>query len=187
MAQQITPRTATGDDTLGSILKWGLLAVAVVTFGLFGWATRRTYQLAPPTPARFTAPGGATLMTAHDIEQGKAGFQRADLMDYGSLYGMGSYFGPDYTATVVIDEYSRKSAVWAAVAGSRLCARVQPLAVSETSSPAAIRARRVEMAWARGAGTETIGSVRLSPCSAWRMAVLTSNWRPADRAAKGSP
>jgi len=24
---------------------------------------------------------------------GKAGFQKADLMDYGSLYGMGSYFG----------------------------------------------------------------------------------------------
>ena len=102
MAEQITPRTGTGEDTLGSILKWVLLAVAVVTFGLFGWATRRTYQLAPPTPARFTAPGGATLMTAHDIEQGKAGFQRADLMDYGSLYGMGSYFGPDYTATNLV-------------------------------------------------------------------------------------
>ena len=29
---------------------------------------------------------------------GKAGFQRADLMDYGSLYGMGPYFREDYTA-----------------------------------------------------------------------------------------
>jgi nitric oxide reductase subunit B len=37
-------------------------------------------------------------MTAADIEAGKGGFQRADLMDYGSLYGMGSYFGEDYTA-----------------------------------------------------------------------------------------
>jgi hypothetical protein len=27
------------------------------------------------------------------ILAGKAGFQKADLMDYGSLYGMGSYFG----------------------------------------------------------------------------------------------
>ena len=32
-------------------------------------------------------------MTDDDIVAGKAGFQKADLMDYGSLYGMGSYFG----------------------------------------------------------------------------------------------
>ena len=37
-------------------------------------------------------------MSADDIVAGKAGFQKADLMDYGSLYGMGSYFGEDYTA-----------------------------------------------------------------------------------------
>ena len=37
-------------------------------------------------------------MTGDDILAGKAGFQKADLMDYGSLYGMGSYFGQDYTA-----------------------------------------------------------------------------------------
>jgi nitric oxide reductase subunit B len=37
-------------------------------------------------------------MTGRDIVAGKAGFQKADLMDYGSLYGMGSYFGQDYTA-----------------------------------------------------------------------------------------
>jgi nitric oxide reductase subunit B len=37
-------------------------------------------------------------MTADDIVAGKGGFQKADLMDYGSVYGMGSYFGEDYTA-----------------------------------------------------------------------------------------
>ena len=37
-------------------------------------------------------------MTADDIVAGKGGFQKADLMDFGSLYGMGSYFGQDYTA-----------------------------------------------------------------------------------------
>jgi nitric oxide reductase subunit B len=35
---------------------------------------------------------------AADIFAGKGGFQKADLMDFGSLYGMGSYFGEDYTA-----------------------------------------------------------------------------------------
>ena len=33
---------------------------------------------------------------------GKAETQRADLMDYGSLYGMGSYYGQDYTAWTLI-------------------------------------------------------------------------------------
>jgi len=37
-------------------------------------------------------------MTSSDIIAGKAGFQQADLMDYGSLFGMGSSFGIDYTA-----------------------------------------------------------------------------------------
>ncbi len=90
------------EDAIGSVLKWVLLVVAIVTFALFGWATSRTYELAPPTPTRFVAPGGAAVFTAADIEAGKAGFQRADLMDYGSLYGMGSYFGEDYTAANLV-------------------------------------------------------------------------------------
>ncbi|WP_408737380.1 hypothetical protein [Acetobacter lambici] len=40
-------------------------------------------------------------MTADDIIAGKGGFQKADLMDYGSLYGMGSYYGEDYTASLL--------------------------------------------------------------------------------------
>jgi nitric oxide reductase subunit B len=41
-------------------------------------------------------------MTADGIFAGKVGFQKADLMDYGSLYGMGSYYGQDYTAWTLI-------------------------------------------------------------------------------------
>ena len=41
-------------------------------------------------------------MTADDMQAGKSGFQKADLMDYGSLYGMGSYFGEDYTASNLV-------------------------------------------------------------------------------------
>ena len=87
-----------GGDPVSNVLKWVLLAVALLTFALLGLATSRTYQGAPPTPARFLGPDGSEILTARDILAGKAGFQRADLMDYGSLYGMGSYFGEDYTA-----------------------------------------------------------------------------------------
>ena len=102
MTLQAATSPSVVEDPVGNILKWVLLAVAVVTFVLLGWATSRTYALAPPIPARFVAPDGAVVLTGSDIVEGKAGFQRADLMDYGSLYGMGSYFGEDYTASELV-------------------------------------------------------------------------------------
>jgi nitric oxide reductase subunit B len=86
------------EDTVGNVLKWVLLFVAVGCFGILFWTTVKTYEAAPPFPDRFVAVDGKVLMTAADIQAGKACFQKADLMDYGSLYGMGSYFGEDYTA-----------------------------------------------------------------------------------------
>jgi nitric oxide reductase subunit B len=88
----------TGEDSVSNVLKWILLVVAIATFATLGWTTLVTYETAPPFPARFVTAKGAVLMTAADIQAGKGGFQKADLMDYGSLYGMGSYFGEDYTA-----------------------------------------------------------------------------------------
>jgi nitric oxide reductase subunit B len=87
-----------GGDPVSNVLKWILLAVAIATFALLGWTTVLTYETAPPFPDRFVTADGAVLMSAADIYAGKTGFQKADLMDYGSLYGMGSYFGEDYTA-----------------------------------------------------------------------------------------
>ena len=92
----------TGEDAVSNVLKWVLLLVAIVTFAALIWSTWETYRAAPPQPDRFIAADGSVLMTAADIKAGKAGFQRADLMDYGSLYGMGSYFGEDYTASNLV-------------------------------------------------------------------------------------
>jgi nitric oxide reductase subunit B len=90
-----------GRDTVSNVLKWILLAVAIICFALFFWATVLTYDRAPPQPDRFAGADGPTLMTADDIVSGKGGFQKAALMDFGSLYGMGSYFGEDYTASAL--------------------------------------------------------------------------------------
>ncbi len=90
------------NDPVSNVLKWILLAVAIVTFALMGLATVTTYDRSPPIPQRFADTGGATLMTAGNIVDGKAGFQKTDLMDYGSLYGMGSYYGEDYTADLLV-------------------------------------------------------------------------------------
>ncbi len=90
------------EDPVSNVLKWILLATAVLCFALFAWATVLTYERAAPQPDRFVTATGKTLFTNDDVVAGKAGFQKADLMDYGSLYGMGSYFGQDYTAFTLI-------------------------------------------------------------------------------------
>src|ERR1700728_5279900 len=90
------------EDPVSNVLKWVLLIVAIVTFGLLAWATTVTYRTAPPQPDRFLGPDGLVLMSGADIVAGKGGFQKADLMDYGSLYGMGSYYGEDYTASTLV-------------------------------------------------------------------------------------
>lgn len=89
-------------DQVSNVLKWILLITAVLCFIVLFWGTYKTYQLAPPLPQQFLSPSGTVIMTAKDIIEGKAGFQRADLMDYGSLYGMGSVFGEDYTAKYLL-------------------------------------------------------------------------------------
>jgi nitric oxide reductase large subunit len=116
------------EDAVTRILKWILLATAVICFGLIAWATGRTYQGAPAQPDRIVGSDGATLISGADIVGGKAGFQKADLMDYGSLYGMGSYFGPDYTAQNLValasaTENSPTSLTTKALPRSRLTSR----------------------------------------------------------------
>jgi nitric oxide reductase subunit B len=89
-------------DPVSDILKWVLLATAAICFALLGWATVLTYEKAPPQPNEFVDAHGQVLMSGEDIVAGKRGFQKADLMDYGSIYGMGSYFGEDYTASALV-------------------------------------------------------------------------------------
>src|SRR5579872_3757186 len=102
MSEQADDTRSSSEDAVSNVLKWVLLLVAILTFAGLGWATIETYRAAPPQPARYVGADGSVVMTQADIAAGKAGFQRADLMDYGSLYGMGSYFGEDYTASDLV-------------------------------------------------------------------------------------
>lgn len=97
-----TANVNVSSDPVSNTLKWILLFTAIVCFIVVVWGTYITYQLAPPLPQQFVTQTGQIIMTQDDIVAGKAGFQRADLMDYGSLYGMGSYFGEDYTAKYLV-------------------------------------------------------------------------------------
>ncbi|HSQ96118.1 MAG TPA: cbb3-type cytochrome c oxidase subunit I [Croceibacterium sp.] len=99
---QVQPYGPVTEDRISNVLKWILLATAILCFALLGWATVLTYEKEPPHPDAFVNSSGAVIMSADDIVAGKGGFQKADLMDYGSIYGMGSYFGEDYTASTLV-------------------------------------------------------------------------------------
>jgi len=82
---------------LDRLLRWALFAALAVGVVVLIYGTVAAYQGAPPIPDRVIDPNGATVYTRDDIVAGKAVFQRTDLMDFGSLYGNGAYFGPDWT------------------------------------------------------------------------------------------
>ena len=85
-------------DRVDRSLRWGLIVTLIAVIAVLGFGTAVTYRGAPPVPQRVVTPDGAVLYTEADILHGKTVFQRADLMDFGSLYGNGAYFGPDWGA-----------------------------------------------------------------------------------------
>ncbi len=50
----------------------------------------------PPIAAKVVSKSGETLYTYDDVVNGKGMFQQFDLMDYGTMLGMGAYLGPDF-------------------------------------------------------------------------------------------
>ena len=89
-------------DRTSKVLIWILLLAIVLCGAGMVWATKSTYAQVAPLPQQMLGSHGQVVMSRADIVAGKAGFQRADLMDYGSLYGMGSSFGNDYTAEYLV-------------------------------------------------------------------------------------
>lgn len=90
-------------DRTSKVLIAVLIIVVIVSWITMIWGAYRTHQEAPPIPEQFVSVSGTEIMTATDVISGKSGFQKAGLMDFGSLYGMGSYFGEDYTAQFLVE------------------------------------------------------------------------------------
>ncbi|MDA3842751.1 MAG: cbb3-type cytochrome c oxidase subunit I [Candidatus Kapabacteria bacterium] len=51
----------------------------------------------PPIAQEVKSQSGEVLYTYDDVVRGKGNFQQFDLMDWGSLLGMGAYMGPDFS------------------------------------------------------------------------------------------
>ena len=89
-------------DRVSRILIRVMLLVTLGCWAAMTVATVTTYRQAAPLPRRMVDAAGAAVMTRADIVAGKSDFQKADLMEYGSLYGMGSHFGEDFTAEYLV-------------------------------------------------------------------------------------
>lgn len=77
----------------------GLLASVIVVSGIvLFWCTVETYRQLPPLPDTFFTDDGKRLFAATDIKAGQRVFQLRNLMSFGTIFGNGSYFGPDFTA-----------------------------------------------------------------------------------------
>ncbi len=75
-----------------------VLAVTVGVYLTYAFMAPYTLANAPPIPNEVKTQSGTTLFTGDDVVQGKYLFQKYGLMDYGSVEGMGGYFGVDFTA-----------------------------------------------------------------------------------------
>jgi len=79
----------------GLYTSFWITAIVMVTMLII--YTSRLAKEVPPIPQVVKSTDGQIIYTYDDVVQGKVFFQEFDLMDYGSLLGMGAYMGPDFS------------------------------------------------------------------------------------------
>jgi nitric oxide reductase subunit B len=75
-----------------------VLVVTILVYAVYGLMTYYTFTHLPPIPYEVITPNGTVLFTREEVIEGKYLFQKYGLMDYGSILGMGGYFGIDFTS-----------------------------------------------------------------------------------------
>jgi nitric oxide reductase subunit B len=79
----------------GLYTSFWLIAIFMVTALIY--FTANLQKEVPPIAKEVKSVSGEILYTYDDVAQGKGYFQQFDLMDWGSLLGMGAYMGPDFS------------------------------------------------------------------------------------------
>ncbi len=83
--------------TLGKVL----VATVVAGFSVLLLGGYSIFRSRAPVPGETRTADGKVLFTAADVRSGQAVYQKHGLMDWGSVLGHGTYFGPDFTAEVL--------------------------------------------------------------------------------------
>jgi len=71
--------------------------IGIVMVAILIYYTANLAKEVPPIAKTVTSQSGELLYTYDDVAQGKGYFQQFDLMDYGTMLGMGAYMGPDFS------------------------------------------------------------------------------------------
>jgi len=79
----------------GLYTSFWIIAIFMVTALIYFTATLQ--KEVPPIPQQVKSQSGEVLYTYDDVVEGKGYFQEFDLMDWGTMLGMGAYMGPDFT------------------------------------------------------------------------------------------
>nr|WP_321400200.1 cbb3-type cytochrome c oxidase subunit I [uncultured Desulfobacter sp.] len=71
--------------------------IGIVMVSALIYFTANLAKEVPPIAKVVKSESGEILYTYDDVTQGKGYFQQFDLMDYGTMLGMGAYMGPDFS------------------------------------------------------------------------------------------
>ncbi len=71
--------------------------IAIFMVSALIYYTANLQREVPPIPQQVVSANGDVLYTRDDVIKGKGYFQEFDLMDWGTMLGMGAYMGPDFT------------------------------------------------------------------------------------------
>ncbi len=71
--------------------------IAIIMVAALIYFTANLQKEVPPIAKQVKSSSGELLYTYDDVVEGKGYFQEFDLMDWGTMLGMGAYMGPDFT------------------------------------------------------------------------------------------
>lgn len=75
----------------------GFWIIALFMVSMLIYYTANLQKEVPPIPQTVKTENGEILYSYDDVVEGKGYFQQFDLMDWGTLLGMGAYMGPDFS------------------------------------------------------------------------------------------
>jgi len=79
----------------------GFWIAALFMVTMLIYYTANLQKEVPPIPETVKSASGEVLYTYDDVVAGKGFFQQFDLMDWGTMLGMGAYMGPDFSTDFV--------------------------------------------------------------------------------------
>jgi len=78
--------------------RYGVVWTFVIGFSVLVFMSVQAYRNVPPIPEKVVGPTGDVIFTGADITAGQEVFLKYGLMENGTIWGHGSYLGPDFSA-----------------------------------------------------------------------------------------